>query len=60
MFIDRDYRQTLEARGRRARDKWEPFVQDGLGRHKVLADVVIPAEFGRMQPQKGKPTQIGD
>ncbi len=56
VFIDRDYRQTLEARKRRARDKWEPFIQDVLERehliisqHKALADVVIPADFGSIE-----------
>jgi uridine kinase len=59
VFIDRDYHQTLEARKRRARDKWEPFVQDVLereqqiiSRHKALADVVIPADFGSIQLQE--------
>jgi uridine kinase len=52
VFIDRDYRQTLEARKRRARDKFEPFVVDVLERehqviseHKALADVVVSAGF---------------
>ena len=59
VFIDRDYHQTLEARKRRARDKWEPFVQDVLeqehqiiSQHKALADVVIPADFGSIQLQE--------
>jgi uridine kinase len=59
VFIDRDYHRTLEARKRRARDKWEPFVQDVLereqqiiSRHKALADVVIPADFGSIQLQE--------
>ncbi len=58
VFIDRDYHQTLEARKRRARDKWEPFMQDVLERehhiiseHKALAQVVIPADFGSIQLQ---------
>jgi len=58
VFIDRDYHRTLEARKRRARDKWEPFIQDVLERehqiisqHKDLANVVIPADFGSIQPQ---------
>jgi uridine kinase len=58
VFIDRDYRQTLEARKRRARDKWEPFIQDVLERehqiisqHKALADVVIPGDFGSIELQ---------
>jgi uridine kinase len=58
VFINRDYHQTLEARKRRARDRWEPFMQDVLERehqiisqHKALADVVIPADFGRILPR---------
>jgi len=52
VFIDRDYRQTLEARKRRARDKFEPFLIDVLERehqiishHKSLADAIISPEF---------------
>jgi uridine kinase len=59
IFIDRDYRQTLEARIRRARDKWEPFVQDVLERehqvisqHKELADLVVTSDFGGVQLQR--------
>jgi uridine kinase len=59
VFINRDYHQTLEARKRRARDKWEPFMQDVLERehqiisqHKALADVVISADFGSVSPQR--------
>jgi uridine kinase len=59
VFIDRDYHQTFEARKRRARDKFEPFIVDVLERehqiisqHKALADVVIPADFGSIQPQE--------
>ena len=59
VFINRDYQQTLEARVRRARDKWEPFMQDVLERehhiisqHKALADVIIPADFGSVQLQE--------
>lgn len=62
VFIDRDYRQTLEARMRRARDKFEPFVMDVLerehqiiARHRRLADLVIPADFGSLQPQEPEP-----
>jgi uridine kinase len=58
VFIDRDYRQTLEARQRRARDRWEPFIQDVLERehqiisqHKALADLVISPDFGTIQKQ---------
>jgi uridine kinase len=53
IFIDRDYRQTLEARMRRARDKWEPSIQDVLERehqvisqHKELADLIVSPDFG--------------
>jgi len=59
VFIDRDYHRTLEARKRRARDKWEPFMQDVLERehqiisqHKALADVVIPADFEAVRLQE--------
>ncbi len=59
VFIDRDYHHTLEARKRRARDKWEPFMQDVLERehriiaqHKALANVVIPTDFRSIQLQK--------
>ncbi len=59
VFIDRDYHMTLEARKRRARDKWEPFIQDVLERehqiisqHKALADVVIFSDFGSVQLQE--------
>jgi uridine kinase len=59
VFIDRDYRQTLEARKRRARDKWEPFIQDVLERehqiisqHQALADLVISPDFGTIHQQR--------
>ncbi len=59
VFIDRDYRQTLEARKRRARDKFEPFIKEVLERehriisqHKARADVVIPADYGRIVLQR--------
>jgi uridine kinase len=58
IFIDRDYRQTLEARKRRARDKWEPFIQDVLereheviSRHLALADLVVAEDFGSVRAQ---------
>jgi uridine kinase len=61
VFIERDYRQTLEARKRRARDRWEPFIQDVLERehqiisqHRVWADVLVPADFGSIQLQTGQ------
>jgi uridine kinase len=59
VFIDRDYHQTLEARKRRARDKFEPFILDVLeqehqiiSQHKALADVIISADFGSIQSQE--------
>jgi uridine kinase len=59
VFIDRDYRQTLAARERRARDKFEPFVVDVLereheiiSRHRKLADVIVPPDFGGIQVVK--------
>jgi uridine kinase len=62
IFIDRDYRQTLEARMRRARDKWEPFIQDVLERehqvisqHKMLADLVVSPDFHSVQLQRRQP-----
>jgi uridine kinase len=58
IFIDRDYRQTLEARMRRARDKWEPFIQDVLERehqvisqHRSQADLVVSPDFHSVRPQ---------
>jgi uridine kinase len=61
VFIGRDYRQTLEARKRRARDKWEPFMQDVLereyqiiSRHRGLANIVVSADFGSIQLQGNK------
>ena len=52
VFIDRDYHQTLEARKKRARDKFEPFVLEVLevehriiSKHKNLADAVIDETF---------------
>jgi uridine kinase len=59
VFIDRNYRQTLEARKRRARDKWEPFIQDVLERehqiisqHRALAEIVVPNDFGSIEVQE--------
>lgn len=52
VFIDRDYHQTLKARKKRARDKFEPFVLEVLevehriiSKHKNLADAVIDETF---------------
>ncbi len=62
IFIDRDYRQTLEARKRRARDSFEPFVVDVLERehqiicqHKALADVVVSSDFCSIQLRRDCP-----
>lgn len=59
VFIDRDYRQTLEARKRRARDSFEPFVVDVLERehqiicqHKALADAVVSSDLCSVKPRK--------
>ncbi|MBC8254339.1 MAG: hypothetical protein H8E35_09920 [Ardenticatenia bacterium] len=59
VFINRDYHQTLEARKRRGRDEWEPFMQAVLerehqiiSRHRPLADIVIPSDFGSIQTQE--------
>lgn len=61
IFIDRDYLKTLEARKRRARDKFEPFIEDVLrkeheiiSQHKTLADVVIPENFNHIVLQKSE------
>jgi uridine kinase len=55
IFIDRTYRHTLEARKRRARDKWEPFIQDVLereheiiSRHKAWADLIVAEGFDQV------------
>ncbi len=46
VFIDRDYKQTLEARKRRARDKFEPFIIDVLEReHAIIAKQKRRAHF---------------
>lgn len=59
VFIDRDYHLTLEARKQRARDRFEPFIEDVLERehriisqHMSLADVVISPDFGSIRHQK--------
>ena len=52
IFIDRNYHQTLEARKRRARDKFDDFMLDVLERehkiisyHKRFADAIITPDF---------------
>ena len=56
VFIDRDYRQTLESREERARDKFEPFVEQVLERehriiskHKTLANAIISPDFEQVR-----------
>lgn len=56
VFINRDYHQTLDARKRRARDKFEPFLIDVLERehniikhHKSRANLIIPPGFDTLQ-----------
>lgn len=58
VFIDRDFNDTLAARKRRGRDKFDPFIQDVLAReheliapHKALADLVICKRFEAIQLQ---------
>jgi uridine kinase len=46
VFIDRDYKQTLEARKERARDKFEPFIVDVLEReHQIISQQKARAHF---------------
>jgi len=52
IFINRDYNQTLEARKKRARDKFDAFMLDVLERehriisqHISLADAVVLSDF---------------
>ncbi|MFW5827948.1 MAG: hypothetical protein ACOCU4_07645 [Alkalispirochaeta sp.] len=52
VFIDRDYHATLEARKRRNREKFDPFIEQVLEiehqiirTHKSLADIVITADY---------------
>lgn len=55
IFIDRNYRQTLEARKKRARDRFDAFIEDVLeiehriiSQHKAMADLIIPPDFDRI------------
>ena len=52
VFIDRDYHATLEARKRRNREKFDPFIEEVLEKehriisaHKARADIVISADY---------------
>ena len=56
IFIDRNYQQTLEARQKRARDKFDAFMLDVLERehriisqHISMADAVVLSDFDRVQ-----------
>lgn len=65
IFIDRDYVHTLEARKKRARDEFDPFIQRVLERehrtisaHKALADAQVSTDFARvvLASVTGKPS----
>ena len=52
VFIDRDYHATLEARKRRNREEFDPFIEEVLEKehriisaHKARADIVISADY---------------
>jgi uridine kinase len=46
IFINRNYRQTLDARKKRARDKFEPFIVDVLEReHQIISAQKARAHF---------------
>ncbi|HOY15613.1 MAG TPA: hypothetical protein PLY70_20845, partial [Saprospiraceae bacterium] len=52
IFIDRDYKSTLENRKKRARDPITPFVEKVLAieheiisRHKALSDIIIDQNY---------------
>lgn len=52
VFIDRDYHRTLEARKRRNREKFDPFIEEVLeiehqiiSRHKSRAEIVIGDDY---------------
>lgn len=53
VFIDRDYRDTLESRRRRGREKIEPFIEQVLeiehgiiAESKSRADIIITKDYG--------------
>ena len=62
IFIDRNYMETLESRKKRARDSFEPFMEEVLWReheiissHRRFADMIIPASFDRVERvERGK------
>ncbi|MFW6329012.1 MAG: hypothetical protein ACOC28_02860, partial [Alkalispirochaetaceae bacterium] len=52
IFIDRDFHETLAARQRRGREKFDPFIEKVLeiehqiiARSKSRADIVISREY---------------
>jgi uridine kinase len=52
VFIDRDYHATLEARKRRNREKFDPYIEQVLEiehqiirSHKSLAEIVISSDY---------------
>ncbi|MFO8044182.1 MAG: hypothetical protein R6U25_13350 [Alkalispirochaeta sp.] len=52
VFIDRDYHATLEARKRRNREKFDPFIEQVLEvehqiirSHKSMAEIVITTDY---------------
>ncbi len=58
VFIDRDYRDTEKHRKRRARDTFEPFIEDVLkiehgiiSQHKQRADILVATDFGNISRQ---------
>jgi uridine kinase len=58
IFIDRDFRDTEKHRKRRARDTFEPFVEDVLkiehdiiAEHKGRANIVIAKKFDKILVQ---------
>jgi uridine kinase len=57
VFIDRDYHATLEARKRRNREKFDPFIEQVLEiehqiirTHKSMAEIVISSEYDVLLP----------
>lgn len=59
IFISRNYKETLDLRKRRARDKFEPFIAEVLKReheiiasHKSMAEIIITSDFKRLEIKK--------
>jgi uridine kinase len=56
VFIDRDYINTKKSREKRARDKYEPFINEVLktehqiiSGHKDMAHIIVEPDFKRIQ-----------